>query len=47
MYHSFVVLINFSGVNSGRDTIFSSKCGISLGDMLSRDSLDSSGLCDW
>ena len=34
--------IIFSGVNSGRDINFCSKCGISSGDILSRDSLDSS-----
>ena len=39
----FCSLIIFSGVSSGKDINYCSKCGISLGDALSRDSLGSSG----
>ena len=42
MCHFFAVELFFSGVNSGKDINFCSKCGISSGDTLSRDSLDSS-----
>ena len=38
----FCNLIIFSGVSSGKDIKFSSNFGISSGDVLLRDSLDSS-----
>ena len=39
----FCRVIIFSGVKSGRDINSCSNCGISFGDALSRDTLDSSG----
>ena len=39
----FCSWIIFPGVNSGKDSNYCSNCGISLGDSLSRNSLDSSG----